>query len=268
MRLKQPPLFFLLVVAMLYACGSKNKQTASFRGMEFDSIVVDSIATLSKSNGSPSCHLSLSIQYAKGGKADVINDTLLHSGILTPDYLSLNNEKLTVKQAVDSFVKRFVADYLNDYGALYRADQEHGSSYECSYIVKTRTGNGAKNILNYYAFIQSFAGGAHAINQTIVRNFNVKDGSIVRLSDLFIPGYEAGLKEMLVSQLSKQFDVDGIEGLQEKGIFADGQVYVPENFIYGDGNITFIYCEDEVAPHAIGEIRVKIDVDELKRMMK
>ena len=261
------PFASLLMACALCACGGDG-QTASFKGMEFDSIVVDSIASLSKSSGSPSCHISLSIQYAKGGKAEAINDTVLRSGLLVPDYLSLSNEKLTVEQAVDSFVKRYINDYLTDYGALYRADQEHAASYECAYSVKTRTSNGATDILNYIATTRMFAGGAHAITQTIVRNFNVKDGRLVRLSDLFISGYESQLQEMLVAELSEQFDVDGLEGLQSKGIFADGQVYVSDNFIYGEDDITFIYCEDEIAPHDVGEIRIAIDIDDLKRLMK
>lgn len=259
---------FLLFACLFCACGNGNRQTASFSGMEFDSIVVDSIAALSNSEGAPSCRVSLSVQYAKGGKAEEINDTMLRSGILIPDYLSLSNEKLTVEQAVDSFVKRFISDYLHDYGELYRADTQHASSYNCSYIMKTRTCNGAKNILNYIATIQSYAGGAHEIKQTIARNFDVKTGKLLMLDDLFIEGYESQLTEMLVEEMAEEFKVKNLEGLQEKSIFADGQAYLTDNFIYGDDEFTFIYCEDEIAPHEMGEIRVELDVDDLKRLMK
>lgn len=268
MRIHSKSIVLLLTSAILSACGGGNGQTAKFSGMEFDSIVVDSIVALSHSNGSPTCHVSLSVQYAKGEKAELINDTLLRSGILTPDYLSLGNEKLTVKQAVDSFMNRFVYDYLHDYGDLYRADTKHASSYNCSYIVKTRTCNGAKNILNYIATIQTYAGGAHEIKQTIARNFDVKTGQMLQLDDLFITGADSQLEDIIVAEMADDFDVNGLEGLQEKGVFVDGQVYVSDNFIYGDDDITFIYCEDEIAPHSIGEIRVKIDIDDLKRLMR
>lgn len=268
MRIHSKSIVLLLTSAILSACGGGNGQTAKFSGMEFDSIVVDSTVALSHSNGSPTCHVSLSVQYAKGEKAELINDTLLRSGILTPDYLSLGNEKLTVKQAVDSFMNRFVYDYLHDYGDLYRADTKHASSYNCSYIVKTRTCNGAKNILNYIATIQTYAGGAHEIKQTIARNFDVKTGQMLQLDNLFITGADSQLEDIIVAEMADDFDVNGLEGLQEKGVFVDGQVYVPDNFIYGDDDITFIYCEDEIAPHSIGEIRVKIDSDDLKRLMK
>ena len=268
MRIHSKSIVLLFVSAILSACGGGNGQTAKFSGMEFDSIVVDSTVALSHSKGSPTCHVSLSVQFAKGEKAELINDTLLRSGILTPDYLSLGNEKLTVKQAVDSFMNRFVYDYLHDYGDLYRADTKHASSYNCSYIVKTRTCNGAKNILNYIATIQTYAGGAHEIKQTIARNFDVKIGQMLQLDDLFITGADSQLEDIIVAEMADDFDVNDLEGLQEKGVFVDGQVYVPDNFIYGDDDITFIYCEDEIAPHSIGEIRVKIDIDDLKRLMR
>ena len=165
-------------------------------------------------------------------------------------------------------MNRFVYDYLHDYGDLYRADTKHASSYNCSYIVKTRTCNGAKNILNYIATIQTYAGGAHEIKQTIARNFDVKTGQMLQLDDLFITGADSQLEDIIVGEMADDFDVNDLEGLQEKGVFVDGQVYVSDNFIYGDDDITFIYCEDEIAPHSIGEIRVKIDIDDLKRLMR
>ena len=73
---------------------------------------------------------------------------------------------------------------------------------------------------------------------------------------------------MLVAKMAKDFKVKDLEGLQEKSIFVDGQTYLSDNFIYGDDEITFIYCEDEIAPHEIGEIRVDLDIDDLKRLMK
>ena len=268
MRIYLKSFAFLLTTCIMCACGGGNGQTAKFSGMEFDSIVVDSTVALSRSEGAPSCRVAMSVQYAKGEKADYINDTLLRSGILMPDYLSLSDEKLTVKQSVDSFVKRYVSDYLHDYGELYRADTQHASSYNCSYIMKTRTCNGAKNILNYIATIQSYTGGAHEIKQTIARNFDVKTGKMLFLDDLFIEGYETQLTEMLVAKMAKEFKVKNLEGLQEKGVFVDGQTYLTDNFIYGDDDITFIYCEDEIAPHEVGEIRVELDIDDVKRLMK
>ena len=237
--MKKTTRFFLSVIfitAVLAACGPQS-QTAEIEGMEFDSVVVDSVARLLDIPDAPTCELSLSIQYAKGGKAEQINDTLLRSGILTPDYLSLDQRKLTVKESVDSFVCRYITDYLKD-------------------------------VLNYIAEVFSYGGGAHGIKQTLVRNFDVKTGHLITLDDLFVSGYEDAMKAKIVEKMSSKFKVKDLQALQDKYIFADSHVYVPENFILEDNKIIFIYCEDEIAPHDVGEIRLTFYKGEISTYLK
>ena len=235
--------------------------------MDIDSIVVDSTYHLHESNG-PKCEVSLHIEYFKGGKGQTINNSLLRSGLLTPDYLSLSGEPIDMQQAIDSFVRRYINDYKTDFGALYREDREHGASYNCAYHVKTQIRNNADDILVYIASIYTYAGGAHGIDQTLVKNFDTRTGKLIRLSDIFVPGYEQSLKDKIVEKLAERFKTDGLEGLNKQNLFTDNHVYIPDNFILDDDDITFIYCEDEIAPHAVGEIRVKIDKDELRRLLK
>ena len=99
-------------------------------------------------------------------------------------------------------------------------------------------------------------------------NIDTDKGTIIRLSNLFQEGTEAQLKEKIVEQMARQRDVEGLEGLQGQGIFADGEVYASENFILTKDAITFIYGEDEIAPHDVGEIRVEIDKDDIQKLMR
>ena len=250
------------------ACTNKSATSAKIEGLDFDSIVVDTTAALTDLKLTPLCRISLNLQYAKGNNADKINNVLLHAGILMPDYLGLTNQKLSMKQAVDSFVKRMLNDYLHDYAALYRQDRENGSSYNYEYKVKTYTRNGAENIVVYTAKIYTYGGGAHGINQTLVRNIDVTTGKVLELQDVFVPGYEPTLKELLLKKVGERFNADGLDELNKKDVFADGHVYVPDNFAIDDDSFTFIYCEDEIAPHAVGEISVTLSRSELSRILK
>ena len=99
-------------------------------------------------------------------------------------------------------------------------------------------------------------------------NIDTKKNQLIRLSDLFIDGSEPLLKEIIIQHIGKQHEAESLADLQAKGIFADGEVYLSENFILGKDDITFIYGEDEIAPHAVGEIRVKVDLDDLKKFLK
>ena len=43
---------------------------------------------------------------------------------------------------------------------------------------------------------------------------------------------------------------------------------MPENFILGNDDVTFIYSPDEIASHAEGEIRVAVKNSELEKLFK
>jgi hypothetical protein len=257
----------LAVIAMMTicACGSKGEKTANLDGLTMDSIVKDTIVALTNDKNSPKCEIKLSLQYAKGENAEKINNALLRSGILMPDYLGLGNEKLDIKLAVDSFIGRYIDDYKNEYAKLYRIDKDFASSYNNVYNVKTSTESNEENVLTYIAECYTFGGGAHGISQTLVKNFNTKTGQMLTLEDYFVNGYKTRLTEIITEKLKEKFKTDDLESV---GVFYGTKAYVPDNFIPYSDKITFIYCQDEIAAHAVGEIRIDIDKDEIKQLLK
>ncbi|MCD8298064.1 MAG: DUF3298 and DUF4163 domain-containing protein [Prevotella sp.] len=260
----------LFTASLTCSCGNKAGSILTGKdSISFDSIKVDSTVALTEGDAaSPACHVSLSITYAIGKKADYINDSIIRSGILSPDYFSISSEKLSIQEAADSFVSRYLSEYKQDYGELYKADKEHGASYNCEYIVSTYITQESDDYFTYVANIYNYGGGAHGSSVVITRNVNVKNGKIVALKDIFVPGYERDLNDIIVKNLCEQFKVKSLEALRQKTIFLGIDVYPPDNFIIGKKNITFIYSPDEIASHAIGQIRVKVDNDDLKDLFR
>ena len=258
----------VIAIVTVAGCKSNGNRTTGADGIAFDSIVIDSTFRLGGTPDAPACEVSLSLLYAKGEKADIINDTLLRSGILIPEYFSLSGEHLSFKAAADSFTSTYIADYRRDYGALYREDKQHAASYNCRYVVRTQTQVSGDNVLNYIASVSTYGGGAYPVMQTIAKNFDLKTGRLIRLTNVFVPGYEEPLKDMIEEAACKKFKMKDLEELKKAYIFADGNVYVPDNFIMTENEITFIYCEDEVAPHAVGEIRLTFEKDQLSKILK
>lgn len=256
-------------VFMMSSCGGKatggNGVTDS---LTFDSIKVDSTVSLSGDTAGPTCHVSLCITYAKGKNADYINDSIIRSGILIPDYFSVTNQKISVKQAADSFMTRYFNDYKHDYGDLYRADKAHSASYNCEYILKTKVLTGSDKYLTYVADIYNYTGGSHGASIVLTKNISTKTGKIVLLKDIFVPGYEQGLNKLILAELCKQFGVKDLKGLNDKGVLTGMDVYAPDNFILGDKDITFIYSPDEIAYHAAGEIRVKLNLSDMEDLLR
>ncbi len=238
---------------ILSSCNGKSgTSTNGGDSIRFDSIKVDSTVWLSEDTAGPRCHVSLSIAYAKGKNAEYINDSIIRSGILSPDYFSVMTSKMSVEQAVDSFITTYLADYKKDYGDLYKEDKTHAASYNCEYIVSTNILQESEKYYAYVANIYSYGGGAHGSSFVIVKNINIKNGKITMLRDIFVPGYEQELNDVLVKKMCKQYEVNNIKELNSKSIFDGIDVYAPENFIIGDKEITFIYSPDEIASHAVG----------------
>lgn len=261
-------ILFLSALAIC-SCGKKSGiYSNNSDSISFDSIKADSVAFLGKDTAGPRCKISLCITYAKGKNADYINDTLIRSGILSPDYFSINPQKITVSNAVKSFIDRYITEYRKDYGELYNADKTSAASYNCEYLVKTNVSQENDDYFTYTANVYMYSGGAHGMSVTIIKNIDANTGKIVSLKDIFIPGYEQKLNEIIVKALCRQFDAKDIKELKEKTVFMNMDVYPSENFIIGNGKTTFVYSTDEIACHSTGEIRVEIDNSELEDLFK
>lgn len=263
------PIILLFITLIICSCrgkfgSSKNGSDSIF----FDSIKVDSTLFLTEDTTGPRCHIRLCITYAKGKNADYINDSIIRSGILSPDYFSITSQKISIPEATDSFMTRYLSEYKKDYGELYKADKEHSASYNCEYLVSTGVTQTSDKYYTYVANIYNYGGGAHGNSITITKNINAETGKIVTLKDIFAPGYEHELNKLIIKDLCKQFDAKDIKELNEKTVFMGMDVYASENFIIGKKSITFIYSPDEIAFHAAGEIRVEISNSDLENLFK
>lgn len=261
----------VLSFVVLIICSCNGKSTAGNNNSDsltFDSLKVDSTVFLSEDTTGPRCHVSLSFTYAKGKNADYINDSIIRSGILSPDYFSITSQKLTMKEAADSFVNRYLSEYKKDYGELYKADKEHWMSLNCEYLVNTMVTQENEKYYTYTASIYNYGGGAHGNSITIIKNIDVETGKIVTLKELLVPGYQNELNQLIIKDLCKKFDAKDLKELNEKTVFFGMDVYPSENFIIGKKNITFVYSPDEIAFHAAGEIRVEISNSDIEDLFK
>lgn len=258
----------LMAAALLSCQGTGGKQQAYQEdGIQFDSVVVDTTAALNANANAPKCQLHISMQTAKGSRSANINAAILKSGILTPDYLALMNEKMTIKQAVDTFVACYIKDYKNNYDDIYRQEPT-SNALNVSYNLSTRTSKGKGNVIVYTASVYQYEGGDHGVRLTVVKNINPETGKVITLNDVFVPGYQRPLADLITGKLEEDKDCDNIDRLRQKGFFVGITPYPSDNFIYGSDGITFIYCTNEIASNAEGEIHVKLSYSEMEKILK
>lgn len=259
----------MLFALVFIACGNKETKTVTKIGaINLDSVTVDTLVLLTDEEDSPKAHIHLSMMYGKGEECKALNNTIVHASLLTPDYMGLLGENVSVSQAVDSFVVSFVNDYRKDYAPLYRGDREHRQSYEVSYNGYSYVQNNRDGIVSYIVKSDTYGGGEHSVSSTIVKNIELKSGRILKPEDFFVAGYEKPLTDLIIEELCKKEGVANLKELQGNGIFADIEPYATDNFIVGDGEMTFIYVDSEIAPHEKGEISITLTDSQLNQLLK
>jgi hypothetical protein len=254
----------ILTMAAATACG--NRQTTTT--VTFEKAKASKQVQLSGEQEAPTCTVELNVDYATDGNnaetAKAINDAI---------QLNLFNMKgLSMQQAVDSFANQYTHDYLRDLKPLYEQDTDDELKrawYEYNYSIDTQTLEGWNGDVVVYLITQDYyEGGAHGISQQLTMNFDKLSGRQLQLKDVFVPGYEARLTELLLKKLMQHVDVSTMEELRDKGYLFSMDMFPTENFMLGEDHITFIYNVYEIAAYAMGSTELEVEYDEVKDLMK
>lgn len=255
-------------ICMMTACDKEQKHGGvnNVGNLRFDSIACDTLVNLTMDSDSPSCRISLKMMYAIGDNAEKVNDTLVRCGILSPDYLSLSDMKIKPREAVDSFMHRYIDDYRVFYTNIFR-DNPNTRQANLSYELRTWVEDGGNGIALYFAEISNCVGETTS-EYTIVKNILTSNGHFMSYRDVFVPGSEKQLSDIIASHLCQQVGVNTIEELNEQGYFLNGEPYASLNFALRKDSVEFIYITGEIADRDKGEIHLTIDYADLKHLMK
>lgn len=98
---------------------------------------------------------------------------------------------------------------------------------------------------------------AHGLYSTTYVNFDIASSKILEMSDIFRPGYESELSDILDAKVREQ----GVGLLDESQ-----KIGIPADFGITATGIRFVYSLYEIAPYAAGEVTVDLssyEVDDL-----
>lgn len=251
-----------LAATVLVACGDSNSGSS----LDFETITVERSVSITQEAGAPQCSVNLQLVMAKGGAAErgkAVNETIVRE--------LLDMEGIDLKEAADSFASKYTGDYVKNFAPLYREDRQDEQKkgwYEYHYNIKSETAPGRDGVTVYKAVIDYYEGGAHGINQLLVFNFDNDTGRKLTLADVFVPGYEQTLCQLLLDALTEETGAKDLDGLHDMGYLYSMDLFAPENFILGDDAVTFIYNPYEIAPYTMGLIKLTIDNDDLEKLWK
>jgi hypothetical protein len=185
--------------------------------------------------------------------------------------LTLFDEYTTLKDACDIFVdsrKKDFDDMHDEY--INSVGNDTPAFFFSLYDIIAGTAQvGYKDCITYIVTHEEYNGGAHPNTYINIINFDPANGGEITLDDIFKEGYEEPLTAILTSTLMAKANATTIDELHNKGfLFFDTEMFVSNNFILGNDNITFLYNRYEIAPYAAGEILLTIDYNTLKEIMK
>ena len=253
-----------LVMSVIVGC--HHKPTVQELGIVLDTLRADTIAALSDSAAQPHCEVHLQLLTFADKKYAPLNDSLLHSDILSPQYLSLGSKVFTPKEAVDSFIQRYIEDYRSFFSGIY-IDEPTVEAATIGYKVTSQVEVGSDNVLNYLANA-TVDQGTISTNYTICLNLDLTRQRILHLDDIFVHGAEKGLADAIAEQLMEQTSTKSVDALQQAGFFVNSTPYPTENFILKDNGITFVYVTSEIADRSKGEIQVEVKNSAIKPLFK
>jgi hypothetical protein len=126
--------------------------------------------------------------------------------------------------------------------------------------------NNAHHVLSFALNKYYYTGGAHPNYMSQNFNFNLNNGKLIQLSDIFEGDYKKILLQAAEKELRKQQDIPAKAPLSDF-IFED-ELTLNDDFYLSPEGITFVYDPYEIAPYAFGTITLPIAFKDIKSIVK
>ncbi len=123
------------------------------------------------------------------------------------------------------------------------------------------------NILSVEFDKYGYTGGAHGVNITKYKVFNLETGKVLVPQDIFVHELQYKLNHLLDKKLRKMNGIQDNEALRDAGFFID-HVELTDNFYINNDGIGFFYNVYEIASFAAGTTELFCTFRELKEMLE
>lgn len=253
----------LMAVFLMTLSSCKKKKT--YPDTTFTTITAKRSIKLAD-GASPICTFSLSLAYANGQNKQ-INETINQA--LVKEILDEDN--LSPKVAVDSFIANYSLLYKTQTAALYKNDIKNGETnkwYSFYYTLKTETEDGQDGIICYSSDFEKYEGGPQSYHVKRWLNFSKETGKTVTLNDILKQGYEPALSKLLLKALMEKYNFKNENELHAAGFLNNAEMYPSDNYKIKEHALVFLYNESEIAPRTAGETELTISLDDLEDWVK
>ncbi|MEO0468747.1 MAG: DUF3298 domain-containing protein [Bacteroidota bacterium] len=188
-------------------------------------------------------------------------DSTIHLSFLYPKFTDLEDEEVQNRinqyfappegEALDAMMDNYDMGMAGEPDAM-------SSSYEKSFQINGVTDRLLSITESEYEYM---AGAAHGNYGSETLNFDLETGLLFENSDLFVPGHDSVLTRMIQQKLTDVYPDDHF-------VFEFEKMKPEQNFeIYPDEVITY-FNPYEIAPYAVGQIRLAFSYAELADLIR
>ena len=181
-------------------------------------------------------------------------------------------QDMEIQQAIEAYTAMLKTEYKQNNLPLIDENNGHEELLDAIFseqqIITSTVMDVHKGILSYAVERYVFTGGAHGSNYRIFYNYNLADGQMLHEEDLFAPGYEEPLTELLLQNIVEQNeDFQLIEDLKHYGYNVD-EIHPNDNFFLTDSSLVYVFNQYEIAPYALGETEIAVSYEQLRELLK
>lgn len=195
----------------------------------------------------------------------------------TDVYQASGTYPLTGKEFIDFDFKDLIVEQMKYFKESANANKDYppfADSDSRYYFDTTYSTISNSDIVKSYVFtISQYSGGAHGMQDTITKTYNLDTQELYTIEDVLINGSAdlPKLAEVVKANIEDQFNSQGMENYEDmlnEGIsYTDGSANF-ETFALGSQSITFYFPPYQVAAYAVGTVTAYIPFDEISDIIK
>ena len=204
-----------------------------------------------------SLFFSASVEYIVTGMKVEVRQKI-NSAIVTQAF-DLENDEGSLEEVAIRYRENLIDEYMNENAVLENGirtwEDRISGNFQPRY----------KDYRNYQISYYSFRGGAHGIQTLSNIVFDNKTGEVVREEDLFTPGYEEPIAQLLRLAVKTSMEEEDPELMQ----LVQLELVVPNgNFCVREDGVEWLFQPYEVGPYALGIVSATLSWEELKPFLK
>ena len=280
--------FMLLGVLLLTfaSCNNAlNKEKASGKSVELDTIRVAQRNHLEGDTANPYCDISVEFIYpisSSGANVATVQQFFIQN-MLGDAFV-----EMTSQAAVEAYVKSCIDNYTYDAGTYRESvadlrewselipdaglqDQEQrasGDFYSYYESLSNRIIYNRHGVLSFQVEQSNSKGGATSF--VSFRNWvmDVNSGKQVTEIELFRAGYDQALQNLIIASLLEQNNVKSVEELEDLGFYGIQEIVPNRNFLLTDKGITYTYNKGEYSAYQLDAPEVFIPYSAIRSLLR